>query len=122
MGKILIADDDQTCRDSMQKVLERQGYMVSVVGDVDGALKELTASHFDLIVCDCRMPGKTGIDLLRELRSRRLAVPVLMISAYADSHTEEAVRELGALKLLWKPIRRQELLNSTSMVLGGCGV
>jgi len=103
MGNILIADDDKTCRDSIQKVLERQGHTVQTAGDIDSALKTLATRHFDLVVCDYRMPGITGIELLIELRARQSRVPVLMISAYADVNIEKAVLELGALRLLKKP-------------------
>ena len=119
MGNILVADDDKTCRDSIQKVLEREGYSVKVAEDVDSALAVLRNGSFDLVVCDYRMPGKTGIDLLLELRNQQSPVPVLMISAFADDHTEAAVRELGALNLLRKPIRRRELIDQAHRVLGG---
>ena len=119
MGTILVADDDKTCRDSIQRVLEREGYTVHAADGVDSALRELGACRFDLIVCDYRMPEKTGIDLLRELRRQHSTVPVLMISAYADPGTEAAVRELGALDLMRKPIRRRELIDRASKVLGG---
>jgi DNA-binding NtrC family response regulator len=79
VGSILVADDDKTCRDSIQKVLEREGHLVETAGNVDGALEALDRSHFDLVVCDYRMPGKTGVDLLVELKNRRSQVPVLMI-------------------------------------------
>src|SRR4051812_34489590 len=114
MSRILIADDDQTCRDSIQKVLERQGHSVEVAGDVDAALAALGRCAFDLVVCDYKMPGKTGIDLLIELRKRECAVPVLMVTAFADQETENAARELGALELLKKPFRRQELIDRTT--------
>jgi len=100
MGNILIADDDKTCRDSIQKVLERQGHTVQTAGDIDSALKTLATRHFDLVVCDYRMPGITGIELLIELKARQSRVPVLMISACAHVNTEKAVLELGALDLL----------------------
>lgn len=119
MASILIADDDKTCRDSIQKVLEREGHTVHAAANVDGALETLGAGHFDLVVCDYRMPGKTGIDLLIELRRRDSAVPVLMISAFADALVEAAVKRLGALDVLKKPIRRQELVERTAKVVGG---
>ena len=119
MGTILIADDDKTCRDSIQKVLEREGHKVRAAGSVDGAIEALGTDHFDLVVCDYRMPGKTGIDLLIELRRSESAVPVLMISAFADAMVEAAVRRLGALDVLKKPIRRQELVARTAKVVGG---
>ena len=119
MGTILVADDDRTCRDSIQKVLEREGHTVQAAEDVDGALEAIGANHFDLVVCDYRMPGKTGIDLLIELRRQRSSVPVLMISAYADALVEATILNLGALEVLKKPIRRQELIARTAKVVGG---
>ena len=119
MGTILVADDDKTCRDSIQKVLQREGHTVQTAENVDRALEELGSNHFDLVVCDYRMPGKTGLDLLTELASRHSLVPVLMISAYADASVEAAVLKLGALDILKKPIRRQELVQRAAKVVGG---
>jgi CheY-like chemotaxis protein len=119
MGTILVADDDKTCRDSIQKVLEREGHTVQTAESVDGALEALGTNHFDLVVCDYRMPGKTGIELLIELKRQESLVPVLMISAYADALVEAAILRLGGLELLKKPIRRQELVARTAKVVGG---
>jgi len=119
MSNILIADDDKTCRDSIKKVLEREGHTVETAENVDKALEALGTTHFDLLVCDYRMPGKTGIDLLTELRRKESMTPVLMISAYADASVESAVRQLGAMDVLKKPIRRQELIDRTAKVIGG---
>jgi DNA-binding NtrC family response regulator len=119
MGNILVTDDDQTCRDSIQKVLEREGHTVQTAENVDTALEALHRDHFDLVVCDYRMPGKTGIDLLLELKRRQASVPVLMISAYADAVAERAIMQLGALELMKKPIRRQALVARAARVMGG---
>jgi DNA-binding response OmpR family regulator len=119
MSSILVADDDKTCRDSIQKVLEREGHMVETAGNVDSALDAVGRQVFDLIVCDYKMPGKTGLDLLVELRKRESTVPVLMISAFADRETETAVKELGALELLKKPFRRKELIDRATKAVGG---
>ena len=119
VGNILVADDDKTCRDSIQKVLEREGHTVLAADNVDSALEALSAGDFDLVVCDYRMPGKTGIDLLIELKHRESLVPVLMISAYADAFVEAAIKRLGALELMKKPIRRQDLVACTARVVGG---
>jgi len=119
MGTILVADDDRTCRDSIQKVLEREGHTVQTADNVDSALDALNVDQFDLVVCDYRMPGKTGMDLLIELKRRHASVPVLMISAYADALAEAAILQLGALELLKKPIRRQDLITRAARVVGG---
>jgi two-component system C4-dicarboxylate transport response regulator DctD len=60
------------------------------------------------------MPGKTGLDLLIELRRRQSSVPVLMMSGYADEETEAAARELGAMELLKKPVRRRQLIETAA--------
>lgn len=115
----MVADDDNTCRASICKVLEREGHVVEAVADVDEALTAIGKHEFDLVVCDYKMPGKTGLDLLVELRKRESSMPVLMISAFADKETESAARELGALGLLKKPFRRQELIDRTTRAVGG---
>ena len=119
MGSILVADDDKTCRDSIRKVLEREGYRVESAPDVDGALEALRAGRFDLVVCDYRMPVKTGIDLLQEMKRERRDIPGLMISTYADAATETRALELGTVDLMRKPIRRQDLVDRAAKVVGG---
>jgi DNA-binding NtrC family response regulator len=117
VANILVTDDDKACRESMQKVLEQQGYMVRATADVDSALHELSARHFDLVVCDYRMPGKTGIDLLVEMKHCRFSVPVLIVSASADVQTQAATLEHGAIGFLKKPVRRQDLLDQAAKAI-----
>jgi DNA-binding NtrC family response regulator len=119
MAKILVTDDEKTCRESIQKVLEREGHEVETVGSVDGALERLDARDFDLILCDYRMQGKTGIDLLAELAKRGSHVPFIMISAYADYGTELTAKAMGATDLIRKPIRRKDLIESAMKAMGG---
>jgi len=119
VGRLLAAEVDEACRDVRQKVLGREGHAVQGAESVDGALEAVGANHFDLIVCDYRVPGKPGMDFLIELRRQQCSVPVLMISAYADASVEAAILRLGALDVLKKPIRRQELVARTAKVVGG---
>jgi CheY-like chemotaxis protein len=86
---------------------------------VDEALGLLNDHQFDLVVCDYRMPGKTGLDLLVELKRRQASIPVLMVSAYADAPAEAAILQLGALELMKKPIRRQALIDRAAKFVGG---
>lgn len=118
VATILVSDDEETCRHSVQKVLEREGHHVEAVESVDGALERLSARKFDLIVCDYRMPGKTGIDLLAELGRLHSVVPVILISAYADHSTEVTARAMGAVDLLHKPLRRKELIDCVKRAIG----
>ena len=111
MGSILVVDDNSTCRNSIVKILEREGYDVREACSADVALEVLNGQAFDLMVCDYRMPGKSGLDLLAELHHRHVEMPVLMVSAFADSETVANASRLGAKGMLHKPFRRQELVN-----------
>jgi len=119
MSSILIVDDDLICRDSMRRILERDGYDVETAPDVNSALNVLNDHSFDLMVCDCRMPGKSGLELLSELQRRNSRIPVVMVSAFSDADTEAKSKRLGARTLLRKPFRRQELLDEASRCIKG---
>jgi DNA-binding NtrC family response regulator len=112
MESILITDDDSGCRDTIKMTLEREGYIVESAVGVDDALSAIRRRSFDLIVCDFRMRGKTGLELLAELQEHGPQIPVLMVSAYADAVTEATFNRLGAAGLLKKPFRRQDLIDS----------
>jgi DNA-binding NtrC family response regulator len=117
MAKILVTDDDTECRETIRKTLEREGHTLESACDVDTAIEAVKQGQFDLIVCDFRMPGKTGIDLLKELLELDSHVPVLMVSAFADAQTEAAALEYGAVGLLKKPFRRRQLLEYAALAL-----
>jgi DNA-binding NtrC family response regulator len=119
MAKILVTDDEKTCRESIQMVLEREGHEVETAGSVDNALERLDSRKFDLVLCDYRMPGKSGIDLLTELAKRGSEVPVILISACADYRTELAAMAMGAAEMLRKPLRRKDLIESAMRAMGG---
>jgi DNA-binding NtrC family response regulator len=117
MESILITDDDSACRDTIKMALEREGYLVESAAGVDDALCAIHSRPFDLIVCDFRMPGKTGLELLAELHERGPQIPVLMVSADADATTEATLTKLGAAGLLKKPFRRQDLIDSVARAI-----
>jgi len=117
MEHILVVDDNSTCRNSIMKILQREGYDVREACSADGALEALNGHAFDLMVCDYRMPGKSGLDLLAELHHRHSRMPVLMVSAFADSETLASASRLGAKGMLHKPFRRQELVDKAYQAL-----
>ena len=117
METILITDDDRACRDTIQKTLERAGYCVEGAETVDEALNVIYERPVDLIVCDYRMPGKTGLDLLAALNEQGSRIPVLMVSAHADSGTEAEAHRLGVAGLLRKPFRRRDLIESVARAI-----
>lgn len=111
---MLIVDDDRDCLEFIRAVLEREGYEVKSAERVDAVVEALSTGKFDMVLCDYRMPDKTGIDLLREVRSQRCDIPVVMISAHFDPVAEHDAFELGAVRFIAKPLRRREVLEAAS--------
>ncbi len=114
---ILVVEDEAAQRDLIADALERAGHAVRRSPSVDGALAELEDSVPDLVLCDWRMPGRSGGDLLAEVRSRGLECGFVVMTAYGSiAHAVEAVH-LGADDYLSKPFEREALLLAIGRVL-----
>jgi two-component system NtrC family response regulator len=116
-GRILLVEDEADQRRLIAGILERAGYEVASAASVDEALGQVEASCPDLVLCDWRMPGRSGGELLAELRERELGTAFVVMTAYGSiSHAMEAVR-LGADDYLAKPFEREALLLAVRRVL-----
>ncbi len=107
--RILIAEDDPVLADGLSRSLRTAGYAVDVVNCGETADTALAAQTFDLVILDLGLPKMSGLDVLRRLRSRGVATPVLILTA-ADS-IEQRVRglDLGADDYMAKPFALSEL-------------
>jgi two-component system phosphate regulon response regulator OmpR len=77
---VLVVDDEAAIRQVFARVLTEQGYRVQTASDAKTALSMLEESSFAAVISDIRMPGMSGIDLARELRARKLDVPVVVVT------------------------------------------
>lgn len=117
MSTVLLVDDKESIRKVMSAVLAREGYAVRTAADGREALALALAAAPDLVISDVRMDGMTGIELFGELRSRGVAAPFLLITAYATvPEAVEAIRD-GAIHYLSKPVDYPELLRTIRRVL-----
>jgi two-component system response regulator HydG len=107
---ILVVDDDPGLRESLERTLTREGYRVLLAFDGQGALERLHAGTVDLVLTDLRMPGLSGIELLRAARAVAPDVDVVLLTAFGT--IEEAVKAMkdGAYDFLTKPVQRPQLL------------
>jgi two-component system copper resistance phosphate regulon response regulator CusR len=107
---LLLVEDETRLADSLRRGLGEEGFAVGCVASAEAAEKELGRNSYDLIVLDLRLPGKDGLDFLRQLRAAGNAVPVLILTARGA--VEERVRGLdcGADDYLTKPFAFAELL------------
>jgi two-component system response regulator AtoC len=108
--RLLIVDDEEGVRDSLAFLLADEGYCVRTAGDAEEALRAAAAESLDVVLCDVRMPGRSGLQLLPELLETQPEATILMMSAYgAVEQALEAVR-LGAEDYLAKPFQPGEVL------------
>ena len=114
---LLVADDDPGLRESLERTLTREGYRVVLASDGRAALERVQAGGIDLIVTDLRMPGLTGLELLRAAKAIMPDVDVILLTAFGT--VEEAVKAMkdGAYDFLTKPFRREQLIKLVDKAL-----
>src|SRR5271169_453843 len=102
-GAVLIIDDEAEIRESLQTLLEMEGFVVEAAPSGEDGLQRLGEHPFDLILLDLTLPGRDGMDILGEIRSHDTQLPVIMITAYGT--VENAVRAMqsGAANFVQKP-------------------
>jgi len=107
--RVLLVEDDRMIGQAMQTALRQDGYAVDWVRDADTADTALATGGFDLVLLDLGLPGRDGVALLRGVRARRDATPVLIVTARDDVHDRVAGLDAGADDYLVKPFDLDEL-------------
>lgn len=115
--RILIADDEADIRRLSALALTRCGYEVSLVGDGAAAWAELNAGRYDLLITDNHMPEVTGVELLKRMRSARMALPAILVSGTLPKEPFGGAPWLHPAAMLLKPYTPGELLAVVDMVL-----
>jgi two-component system, OmpR family, copper resistance phosphate regulon response regulator CusR len=110
MTRVLIAEDEPRLVSFLEKGLRAEGYATTAVGDGRAALTLASVEDFDLLILDLGLPGKDGLDVLRELRGGGATLPVIVLSARDDVADKIAGLELGADDYMTKPFAFDELL------------
>ncbi|PZM15338.1 response regulator [Rhizobium tubonense] len=114
---ILIVDDDNEIRALLSRYLEEQGFRVSTAGDLRSCNEVLSRRAPDLLVLDVMLPDGSGLDLCRDLRSRRPRVPVILLTALKEDIDRILGLEIGADDYLGKPFNPRELAARIKAVL-----
>ena len=107
---ILVVDDDAGLRESLQLLLEGEDYRVTTAEDGEAALEQLDAETVDLVLCDLRMPGIDGFDLIGQIHRKQPELPVILMSAYADDEVTVEAIQRGAYDAIAKPFQPSEIL------------
>ncbi len=108
-GHILVVDDEPSVRESVGYALEQEGFEVTLAKDGEDAKSKLNGIEYDLLILDIMMPGKSGLDICREVRSES-PVPIILLTA-KDAEVDKVVGlEVGADDYVTKPFSVRELL------------
>jgi DNA-binding response OmpR family regulator len=108
--RILIVEDEARIKAFLARAFEAEGFAVDVVEDGERGLSLAIDGAYDLVVLDLMLPGRDGLDVLRDLHAVRSELPVLILSARADLATKLRGFELGAVDYVAKPFSLEELL------------
>ena len=131
MGSILIIDDEEDIRDALQMVLESAGHDVKVASNGNDAVEFQREDPADLIITDIIMPGKDGVDTIKEIRQAFPGIRIIAISGGGSVHSNEyvpdaitttaylaAAKEAGADMVFTKPFERKDLIQAVDSLFG----
>lgn len=114
---ILIADDDDSLRRVLEFQLREGGYEVLTAADGLAALELFTGAEVDCLLTDLRMPGLSGLELIRRASAIASETPVIVITAYGDVETAVEAMRAGAFDYVTKPFNREEILLTVEKAL-----
>lgn len=112
-----VIDDDDALRDSVQLFLVNEGLSVKTYGSATEFLAVLEGMPAGCVVTDVRMPGMSGMELLAHLSARSLALPVIVVTGHADVPLAVRAMKQGAVDLLEKPFRPEDLISAVRKAL-----
>jgi FixJ family two-component response regulator len=112
---VLVVDDDPALRQSLGLLLESVGLDAQLFGSIDDFLKSDPVDGPSCLVLDVRLPGKSGLDLQRELAAANRELPIIFITGHGDIPMTVQAMKGGAIEFLTKPFRDQDLLDAIQL-------
>jgi len=116
---VLLIEDEPNIIEAISFILRQEGFRVSTHSDGIRAVAEINDQSPDLVILDVMLPGRSGFDILRELRGQDAtqALPVLMLSAKGQSKDKLAAQSLGVSQYMTKPFSNSEMLDVVRRLL-----
>lgn len=110
MVKVLVIDDVEGVRMSIKVGLRNTGYEVTTAESYAEGLGQALSGNFDLILCDLKLPDKSGVEIIKELKASGVVTPVIAISGFIDAAIVKDAEKAGAVAYLPKPFLKNQLI------------
>tara|TARA_Y100000992_G_C21246759_1_gene483709 strand:- start:461 stop:1138 length:678 start_codon:yes stop_codon:yes gene_type:complete len=117
IAHIMVVDDDDGIRLLVKKYLDEYNYLVTTANSAEDAAKKIEIIKFDLIILDIMMPGKSGLEFIKE-NKKKINTPIILLTAKGDAAERVAGLEIGADDYLPKPFEPKELILRIRNILG----
>ena len=114
---VFVLDDDVSIRDPLQTLLRSVGLNVEFFGSASEFMQKMRPDTLSCLVLDVRLPGKSGLDLQRELTEKNISIPIIFLTAHGDIPMTVRAMKAGAVEFLTKPFRDQDLLDAIQTAL-----
>lgn len=116
MARVLVIDDEKMVRQTLRLALELAGVEVVEAPDGDEGVQVFREAPADLVVADIKMPGKDGLEVIREMKASFSDVKIIAITGYEPESLDEA-EDLGAVHTFRKPLRMKEFVETVQALL-----
>jgi two-component system, response regulator RegA len=115
---ILLVDDDATLRERLARALRERGFDVRTAGSADEAMTLVRAESPEMAVLDLKMPGRSGLDLLRDMKEQDPSTKIVILTGYGSIATAVDATKLGAVAYLPKPVDADEVMAAFQRAIG----
>lgn len=116
-GRILIVDDEESIRESLETLLDLEGFEVVSAVDVASGMRALETHSFDLVLLDLMLPDKSGLEALADIRETDTSTPIVMLTAYGSLETAVQAIKLGADDFFTKPWQNDKLIHGIEQTI-----
>ncbi|MDD2540295.1 MAG: sigma-54 dependent transcriptional regulator [Desulfuromonadaceae bacterium] len=115
--KLLVIDDEPAIREGVRRILESESFQVETFASGYAALERIKQQTFDLVITDLKMPGISGMDVLKAIKEIQPDLPVIFITGYSSVDSAVEVMKLGAVDYIAKPFTPEEMLSTVKIAL-----
>ncbi len=118
-GRVFLLDDDELIVSVLAKALKKEGYEMYAETETDSVINKIRSWAPDIVVLDITMPGRSGMDILQEIRSSEINTQVVMLTADDTAETAARAMKLGAVDYVTKPFNMDEVKIVISNIIEG---